>query len=140
MAIRKLPPWALTLLSLVPALMLLPFAKVIPDGAVMPMSAAAIIWAIVVGCLGWRRMDETGRAAHKFAWFAGGSFGLLAALITSMVIMVTPGAGEALQGFVGQFPKHPAGQMGFVFGLLAAGMAQMIGYAVVWTMWWAKRR
>ena len=140
MAIRKLPPWALTLLSLVPALLLLPFAKVIPTEAVMALSAAAIIWAVALGCLGWRRMDETGRAAHKFAWFTGGSLGLLAALIASMVIMATPAAGNAVADFVGQFPKHPAGQMGFVFGLLAAGVAQVIGYAIVWTMWWAKRR
>jgi hypothetical protein len=141
MAIRKLPAWALTLISLAPVLALLPFVKILPDEAVLVWSGAGILWAIVFTCLSWRRLDEPSRAAHTYAWFWGGSSALFLALLSIGVLMLIPGAAQPIVDFVEAFSKkHPPGQMGFIFGMLAAGIAQVIGYFIVWLIWWGKRR
>lgn len=141
MAIRKLPPWALTLIAMAPALALLPFVKILPDAAVLIWSALAIVWVVVLACLSWRRMDETGRAAHRTAWFWGGSAALFLTLVASIFLYTIPGAADPLVRFIDAWSsKHPAGEMGFMFGLLFAALVQMIGYFIAWAFWWAKRR
>jgi hypothetical protein len=141
MAIRKLPPWALTLLSIAPAFAILPFVKILPDGGVEIWAGLAIVWALVIGCLSWRRLDETGRAAHSSAWFWGGSAALFLSMIAVMLTMLVPGFERPLVAFVnGWSEKHPAAQMGFIFGVLATAMVQVIGYFIAWLLWWSKRR
>jgi Na+(H+)/acetate symporter ActP len=141
MTIRRLPPWALTLISIAPALLLLPFAKVVPSEGVLAWSLAATAWVLVIGCLAWRRMDETGRTAHRSAWFWGGSAGLFLALVSTFFIHTIPALADPLARFVDSWSaKHPPGEMGFIFGLLAAAIVQVIGYFIAWTLWWAKRR
>ncbi len=141
MAIQKLPPWALTLISVAPSLALLPFVKMLPSEAVLTWSALAIVWVVVLGCLSWRRLDETGRAAHRSAWLWGGSAGLFLTLVSASILYVVPGGSDPLIEFIDSWShKHPAGEMGFMFGLLFAGFVQVIGYFIAWTLWWAKRR
>jgi hypothetical protein len=140
-AIRKLPPWALTLISVAPGLAILPFAKILPDPGVEIWAGLAIVWALVFACLSWRRLDETGRTAHSSAWFWGGSTALFLAMVAVMLTILIPGFERPLVAFVdGWSKKHPAGQMGFIFGVLAAAMAQVIGYFIAWMIWWGKRR
>ena len=141
MAIRKLPPWALTLLAVAPGLAILPFVKAVPGAGVEIWSGLAIVWAIAVSCLAWRRLDETGRAAHLSAWFWGGSAALFLSLIVVMLTVLIPGFGQPFVDFVEAFSKkHPPSQMGFVLGVMAAAMMQVAGYFIAWLVWWGKRR
>jgi hypothetical protein len=141
MTISKLPPWAFTLIALAPALALLPFTKVVPSEAVLLWSGLAVFWSVAFSCLGWRRLDETGRAAHISAWVWGGSSALFAMLIVVGVMRTVPGASQALVDFIDGFSKkHPAGETGFIFGVLAAAMVQAVGYFLAWLLWWGRRR
>jgi hypothetical protein len=141
MTIRKLPPWAFTLISLAPALALLPFVKVIPSEGVLVLSGVAVIWSVAFSCLSWRRLDETSRAAHISAWLWGGSGALFAMLIVIGVMRVAPGASQPLVDVIDAFSKkHPAGETGFIFGVMAAAMVQVVGYFIAWLVWWGKRR
>jgi hypothetical protein len=141
MAIRKLPPWALTLISVAPAFALLPFVKILPDIALLTWCALALVWVVVLACLSWRRLDETGRAAHRSAWFFGGSAALFLSLLGASILFLVPGGSTPLVEFIDTWSKkHPAGEMGFMFGLLFAAIVQTIGYFIAWAFWWAKRR
>ena len=141
MAIRKLPAWALTLIAMAPAFAILPFIKLLPDEIVLAWSGLAIVWVVVLGCLSWRRLDETGRAAHRSAWFFGGSAALFITMIVATILFVVPGGSTPLVDFIDGFSKkHPAGEIGFMIGLLFAAVVQTIGYFIAWALWWAKRR
>jgi hypothetical protein len=141
MTLRKLPPWAFTLISLGPALALLPFVKIVPSEAVLILSGIAVIWSVAFSCLSWRRLDEPSRAAHVSAWLWGGSSALFAILIAVGIMRAVPGASQPLLDFIDIFSKkHPAGETGFIFGVLAAALIQSIGYFTAWLIWWGKRR
>jgi hypothetical protein len=141
MTLRKLPPWAFALISVAPALVLLSLVKVVPSEAVLILSGIAVIWSVAFSCLSWRRLDETSRAAHISAWLWGGSSALFVMLIAVGVMRTVPGVSQPLVDFIGDFStKHPAGETGFVFGVLAAAMVQVIGYFAAWLIWWGKRR
>lgn len=141
MTIRKLPPWAFTLISLAPALVLLSLVKVVPSETVLVLSGIAVMWSVAFSCLGWRRLDETGRAAHISAWVWGGSGALFATLIAVGVMRIVPGASQPLVDLIDVYSKkHPAGETGFIFGVLVAAMVQAIGYFIAWLIWWGKRR
>ncbi|MDI1364904.1 MAG: hypothetical protein PSX79_08575 [bacterium] len=107
-------------------------------GVVVPRAllALAAIAAIGVGgwltVIYWRNVDEAAREAHKFAWFWGGSGGLLLAL-PILALLDTPKL-EALFGAGGD----PARWVWLgVFGLL---LLQLAGYGLVWAGWWLIRR
>lgn len=140
-AIRRLPPWALTLISVAPAFALFAFVKAVPGPVVLAGSALAILWCLAIGCLSWRRLDETGRAAHVSAWFWGGASALLLALMSVTLTIFVSGLGDPLVAYIESWStKHPPAQMGFIFGLLAAALVQVGGYFVTWLIWWGKRR
>ena len=108
------------------------------QGVVVPRALLALAAVAAIGVGGWvtviywRNVDEAAREAHKFAWFWGGSGGLLLAL-PILALLDTPKL-EALFGASGD----PARWVCFgAFGLL---LLQMAGYGLVWAGWWLSRR
>ena len=79
----------------------------------------------------WRNIDEAAREAHKFAWFWGGSMGLLAMLPISILI-----SSERLVAVLGQ--RSPGEWV--AFGMMSLLSAQLIGYGLVWAAWWLRQR
>lgn len=107
--------------------------------AMLLAMAACVAWGLIFAGLAWRRTDETAQEAHKFAYFWGASFGMLALFLA---------APFALAGVFHQpvFPPPPrpgaawTPTMLVMFGITLAALAQTIGYALVWAGWWLRRR
>ena len=147
MSFARLPAWAYAIIAAVPFLF---FA--VADMAVFysrdfdPLSrlgvlVPALVWAFAFTAIFWKRLDEPGREAHKFAWFYGGGMALAAGMIAVMLLPVLPAAARLVDGAIASWAaKWPAGQGGFVLGVLFAAIVQVVGYAVVWTGWWLVRR
>ena len=148
MAIRRLPAWVYAAIASVPILILVlgdfafSFSSPLDDVSRLGLIITALVWTTIFTFIGWSRLDESGREAHKFAWFYGGGFGLVAALLAVMAAHFIPTGGEVLDGLISALAsKWPPGQGGFALGVLAAAIAQVVGYAIVWSGWWlAKRR
>jgi hypothetical protein len=89
---------------------------------------AVMAWATVIY---WRNVDEAAREAHKFAWFWGGSAGLIATL--PLAIISDTAKLEALFGV-----RDASGWV--VLGLVAVAALQIAGYGLAWAGWWLVRR
>ena len=148
MAIRRLPAWVYSAIAAIPVLILVSadflfrFSSPLDELSRLGLIITALVWTALFAFIGWGRLDESGREAHKFAWLFGGGFGLVAALLGVMAVHYLPGGGDFVDGMIRSWAsKWPGGQGGFVVGVLAAAIAQVIGYALVWAAWWtAKRR
>lgn len=82
----------------------------------------------------WSRLDEAAREAHKWAWYWGGSTGMLVGLVLMLMLTTRPGD-IAIPASLGETPAD----------LVAAGMImilgfQLIGYGLAWVWWWLGRR
>lgn len=104
----------------------------------------ALAWIATFSVLAWMRLDETAREAHKYAWFYGGGTGLLLMLLALIAIIWSPGMWEQLAsrmtGFGPAVVDMPGPLAGFVGGVMACAIAQVIGYGLVWGGWWIRRR
>ena len=85
-------------------------------------------WAMLVH---WRNVDEAAREAHKFAWFWGGTGGMLLGL--PVMALTTSAKLEALFG-----SREPSEWV--MGGLLAMLVLQLAGYGVTWAGWWLIRQ
>jgi hypothetical protein len=99
-------------------------------------AALAVVWSVPFTTLAFRRMDEFQRAASKFAWYWGGSLGLLASLPIFAFIY--------LGGLHWLDPTrfHLGAGLGFAFWLgyvLAAGSTGL-GFLVALGVWRITRR
>lgn len=88
----------------------------------------ALAWAMLIY---WRNVDEAAREAHKFAWFWGGSGGLLLAL-PAMALITT----DRLELVFG--PHEPSAWV--AGGLIGMVVLQIAGYALTWAGWWLVRQ
>ncbi len=148
MVIRRLPAGVYAAIAAIPVLILVladfafSFSSPLDDVSRLGLIITALVWATIFAFIGWRRLDESGREAHKFAWFYGGGFGLVAALFAVIAAYYVPAGGDLVDGLIGRWAsKWPPGQGGFALGVLLAAIAQVVGYAIVWSGWWlAKRR
>ena len=108
--------------------------------APLPPAAAIGVTVVVLGLVTWASfycwtlMDEAQREAHKWAWYWGGSLGLMVGLVGVMVALrIDPHLAEAIN------PKGSS--KAFVeLGLWAAATSTLIGYGVAWAAWWMTRR
>lgn len=104
----------------------------------------ALAWVVTFGVLAWFRLDETAREAHKFAWMYGGGAGLILILIASIFIVWSPGAWDQLASHLAEFAPAvadmPGPLAGFIGGLMACAIAQVVGYGLAWSGWWIRRR
>ena len=92
------------------------------------VAVAVFFWVCVVY---WRNIDEAAREAHKFAWFWGGTGGLLS--------MLPLGALVGNERLLAVFSERSPGEW-VALGFLALLTAQLIGYALVWVGWWLRQR
>lgn len=84
----------------------------------------------------WKRADEAVREAHKWAWFWGGGFGLLAGLALGM-------ADARLKlGWLGPLFSHYAGTplSAFEGGMLFLMLTTATGYMIAWAIWWKRHQ
>ncbi|MDZ4761197.1 MAG: hypothetical protein SGJ21_09015 [Alphaproteobacteria bacterium] len=144
MTSRRLSAAALTGLSVLPMLLILPFRASLPDPVLL---AAVVLGAgatLVIGGVGWKRLDETAREAHKSAWFWGASFGLLALLIVLAGFLLTPGGPGLLDRVLAALrsadaPWSPTASA-FAVGAMSVAVIQTLAYGLLWSLWWLRRR
>jgi hypothetical protein len=147
MVVRRLPAWTYAAIAAIPILILVSadfafrFSSSFDSLSRIGLIVPALVWLLAFSVIGWKRLDESGREAHKFAWFHGGGLGLLAAMLAVMAVFFIPAGGRLVDGLIGSWAsKWPPGQGGFALGVLAAAIAQAVGYAIVWAGWWMARR
>ena len=92
------------------------------------VAVSVFFWVCVIY---WRNIDEAAREAHKFAWFWGGTGGLLA--------MLPLGALVSDERLLAMFNERPPSQW-VLLGFLTLLTAQLIGYSLVWAGWWLRQR
>lgn len=92
------------------------------------VGVVALFWVSVIY---WRNIDEAAREAHKFAWFWGGTGGMLAILPVATLVST-----ERLVSVLGQ--RGPAEWV--IFGFASLLLAQLAGYGLVWAGWWLRQR
>ena len=85
----------------------------------------------------WQMIDETAREAHKSAWFWGGSFGAFIGLL-AFVFWVRLDPVHSAKLWLG-VPPHQAFAL-VLMGVVGIVLAQVVGYAIAWAMWWLRRR
>ena len=108
------------------------------SGMKMPVWGRVVLACVVVP-LGvfttlrwWKLLDEVAREAHKFAWYWGGSGGILVAgLVMGLV---------ARDGMPIPFAKSGDPADIFAAGVVTALSAQIVGYLVAWAGWWWSHR
>ena len=88
----------------------------------------ALAWAMLVH---WRNIDEAAREAHKFAWFWGGSGGLLLAM--PIIALISTSRLELVFG-----QREPSECV--IGGLFFMALLQITGYALTWAGWWLVRQ
>jgi hypothetical protein len=110
---------------------------------------AAIVWGVTFTFLSWRRLDEGGKEAIKFAFCWGAGPGMMLAAIAGLVVLMWPqpaadAVAGAVQAFVSAREPSPSAwrgeALGFFLGLaFAIGIQQML-FIWVWVGWWIRRR
>lgn len=104
---------------------------VLPQPVVFGGSLAAVAALFWVCVIYWRNIDEAAREAHKFAWFWGGTGGILAMLPIATLVST-----ERLVAALGERGPGEWLTLGFASLLIA----QLIGYGLVWAGWWLRQR
>jgi hypothetical protein len=109
----------------------------------------AIVWGVTFTFLSWRRLDEGGKEAIKFAFCWGAGPGMMLAAIAGLVVMMWPqpvgeAVADAVKNYVAAREPSPGAwrseAIGFFLGLaFAIGIQQML-FVWVWVGWWIRRR
>jgi hypothetical protein len=83
----------------------------------------------------WKKVDEAVREAHKWAWFWGGSVGMMLAIwiATANLFM----GGQLLTPLLTSWGLEA---YGFEVGVVATTLLMSYGYIGAWAMWWSKRK
>lgn len=88
----------------------------------------------------WRSLDEPSRAAQIWAWFKGGQIGMLVAMLVAVAIVEIPGLAKPMHDIVdGSHGRLDPEALGFVFGAIATGLLQVVGFGIAWLIWWARK-
>jgi len=106
-------PWGLTLL--------------ITAGVVVLMPSV-----LVATLMYWRRLDEAAKEAHKWAWYWGGSLGM----IPPFVVVGAGDRGVELAGRLGYVEPSDL----IFFGAASVLASMMAGYVLAWAVWWLRKR
>jgi hypothetical protein len=105
-----------------------------PTWAVMAYTAVLIAVAFWIAMYCWGLLDEAQKEAHKWAWYWGGSLGLLVGLVAlTVALWIDPHIVEAIKPNAS--PKRLV-----ELGYGAAAGATLIGYGVAWAAWWRTKR
>jgi len=107
-------------------------------GVHMPAWGRLVLAGVVVPVAGfttlrwWKLLDEVAREAHKFAWYWGGSGGVL---VTGLVMGLVERKSIPIPFVLGGDPSDI-----FAAGVVTALLAQIVGYTIAWAGWWWSRR
>ena len=94
--------------------------------AVMAATLAVSIWW-------WRRLDEAAREAHKWAWYWGGSAGMVVGLAAILTLTTRD---VDLARFL-PADANPGDMI--VGGMMSILLFQLVGYTLAWAWWWLAR-
>ena len=94
--------------------------------------AATVVISLALGLLWWSRIDEAAREAHKWAWWWGGSSGMVIGLIPLLVFGTGP-----VDDWI---PQSLSPAAGFAGGILTVIACQVLGYLIAWIWWWISKR
>ncbi|MFA4937812.1 hypothetical protein [Brevundimonas sp.] len=94
--------------------------------AVMAATLAVSIWW-------WRRLDEAAREAHKWAWYWGGSAGMVVGLAAILTLTTRD---VDLARFL-PADANPGDMI--VGGMMSILLFQLGGYTLAWAWWWLAR-
>jgi hypothetical protein len=83
----------------------------------------------------WKKVDEAVKEAHKWAWFWGGSVGMMLAIWVATINAFTQGVlvTGALTGLGLENHALEVGVMGTI-------ILMSYGYIGAWVFWWSKHR
>lgn len=111
-----------------------------PEDGIMSALVPGLILALVfvavffISVKWWRTLDEAAQEAHKWAWWWGGSWGMAAGFIVIGALYLLD-RDDAVGGLLGNSPSAI-----FYHGAMAIVLAQTLGYALCWSLWWLSRR
>lgn len=94
--------------------------------AVMAATLAVSMWW-------WRRLDEAAREAHKWAWYWGGSAGMVVGLAAILTLTTRD---VDLARFL-PADANPGDMI--VGGMMSILLFQLTGYTLAWGWWWLAR-
>ena len=146
MSLTRLPSWAYTLAAMLPPIAIAFIVRGLESPLRELLIAIAFLWLVAFTLYAWVRLDEAGREAHKFAWFWGGAFSLIALQLIAFGALFAPAIGQPISAFVeSQTPGFATttsnlALTGFFVGVFSAAIFQVAGYGLVWAGWWLSRR
>lgn len=88
---------------------------------------------LAVGILWYRRADEAVREAHKWAWYWGGTVGLI-------LPCVALGASFLGVELISAEALARAGLTGIQSGIVVALLPMFVCYGIAWGVWWLRHR
>jgi len=99
--------------------------------------------AFTFAAMHWKALHEAGRAAHRYAWYWGGSTALAVATFAAAFMMRDAGLSAWLEDFIASM--NDKGRvtpiaLAFTLGVIFAALVQMVGYILAWFAWWSARR
>jgi hypothetical protein len=123
-------------------------AGLAPDAMRIPM-IVSIVWGVIFVFLSWRRLDEGGREAIKFAFCWGAGPGMMLAAGSLLLVLYFPQPlGDAVEKGVNSYISARESEPGawrpevmgfFLGGAFVIGIQQML-FVLVWLGWWIRRR
>ena len=141
MSIARLPAWAYGAIALVPMSVLFFAFPGLDTLSRIGLLLSSAVWGAVFVGIAWTRMDEAARTANKSAWMHGGGLGLILSFLLVPTIRFLPAAGDLVDQITASWsPRWPAGQGGFVLGVMTTIMLQAAGGTIAWAGWWLRRR
>lgn len=94
-----------------------------------------LIAAMAVSVFWWLTIDEAQREAHKWAWYWGGSSGLL---ISVFAFVAALAGGDALMMPYVRFMDYEGHLV--ALGMITSLAPAIIGYGIAWLIWWLRHR
>jgi hypothetical protein len=142
MSVTRLPAWAYLVIGLAPILAVLLLGDGLPRQVALALSGVATLWAVALTVYHWKRLDEAARAAHRWAWYWGGSTGLAAAMIFAGLSLTWPELQSVFTSLAQNFdsPKRSPEQAYLFLGVAFTGVAQGVGFLGAWLYWWIAKR
>lgn len=142
MPLTRLPAWAYLIAGMIPIIVLLFVGEMMPRQVTLILLALAAVWAATLVAYHWKRLDEAARAAHRWAWYWGGSSGLALAIAAVGLSMNWPELAAAFAGLAQHFEggKFSPLQAHLFLGVMFTGGMQALGFLGAWIIWWLTKR
>jgi hypothetical protein len=83
----------------------------------------------------WAKVDEAVKEAHKWAWFWGGSLGMMLAIWIATINLFMQG-----QLLMPLLVSRGLEAYGFEIGVIATVLLMAYSYIGAWAIWWARHR